>query len=303
MNYAALACDTSAGILTVTLNRPDKLNAFTHQMADELVEVFTGVNHDDTVRAVVVTGAGRGFCAGMDLDAGSAVDQALEPTLRDMYKRLDDPAFARGVRDGGGRVVLAIYGCLKPVIAAINGAAVGIGATMTLPMDVRLAAQGARIGFVFGRIGLVPDACSTWFLPRIVGLSQALEWSYSAEIIDAAEAQRAGLVKQVLPAEQLLAEARRLANLFTSGRSPVGTALTRQMMYRNAAQSDPLEAHRIDSLALHHQMRRDGPEGVRAFREKRSPHFASRVSSDLPAFYAAWVADERPLRGGRGLTE
>lgn len=290
MNYTTIDYACSDGILTVTLNRPDKLNAFTIVMADELVDAFRRASEDDAVRAVVVTGAGRAFCAGMDLAAESPLDSTLDPTLRDMHEHLDDPQYLRGVRDAGGRVVLAIYACLKPVIAAINGVAVGIGATMTLPMDVRLAAEGARVGFVFGRIGLVPEACSTWFLPRLVGLSQALDWSYSAEIFDAAEALRGGLVKAVLPAANLLDEAYRLARRYTDGHSAVATALTRQMMYRNAAQPHPLEAHRVDSLAILHLQRHEAAEGIQAFRDKRTPQFKLRVSQDMPAFFGAWTS-------------
>lgn len=289
MTYTTIRTDEDDGILTVTLNRPDKLNAFTLVMADELIDAFGRASADDAVRAVIVTGAGRGFCAGMDLNAGNAVNLELEPTLADMYEKLDDPTFAREVRDGGGRVVLAIYECLKPVIGAINGVAVGIGATMTLPMDVRLAAEGARIGFIFGRIGLVPEACSTWFLPRIVGMSQALDWTYSAEIVDAEAARAAGLLKAVVPAAQLLETARALADRYTRDRSAVGTALTRQMMYRNSAQPHPIEAHRTDSLAIFYQMGGDGKEGVAAFLEKRPPNFPSRVSRDMPAFFQPWL--------------
>jgi enoyl-CoA hydratase/carnithine racemase len=292
MTYTTLLTDVTDGALTVTLNRPEKLNAFTLGMADELIDVFGRANADDAVRAVIVTGAGRGFCAGMDLSAGSATDQTLEPTLADMHERLDDPALQKGVRDSGGRVVLAIYDCLKPVIGAINGVAVGVGATMTLPMDVRIATPEARIGFIFGRIGLVPEACSSWFLPRIVGMSQALDWTYSAEIVPAEAARDAGLIKAVVPADRLLEEARALARRYTEHRSAVGTALTRQLMYRNAGASHPLEAHRVDSLAIFHQVRGDAREGMQAFAEKRAPQFPSRVSRDLPAFVAPWLRGE-----------
>ena len=185
---------------------------------------------------------------------------------------------------------LAIYDCLKPVIGAINGAAVGIGATMTLPMDVRLAAEGARIGFVFGRLGIVPEACSSWFLPRLVGLSQALEWIYTAEPFDAAEALRGGLVRAVVPGERLLEEARTLAHRFVDRRSPVAVALARQLVYRNVAAAHPVEAHRVDSLAMWHLSQTDGAEGVRAFLEKRPPQFTSKVPDDLPDFVAGWMA-------------
>jgi enoyl-CoA hydratase/carnithine racemase len=274
-------------ILTLTLDRPDQLNAFTVTMADELVAAFDRAGADDDVAAVVVTGRGRAFCAGMDLSVGGNVfglDEAQQPTLRDMQDRLDDPAIHDGVRDTGGRVALAIYRCPKPVIGAINGAAVGIGATMTLPMDIRLASEKARIGFVFGRLGIVPEACSSWFLPRIVGISRALEWVYSAEILTAAEACEGGLVRSVHPEDELLGAAYDLARRFTANRSPVATALARQMMWRNSAQPHPLEAHRVDSLAMFYTSTGDGKEGVRAFLDKRDPEFTGSTTQ-MPPFY------------------
>jgi len=292
MQYTTLDYAVADRVLTLTLNRPERLNAFTVTMADELEHAFRRASDDDEVGAIIVTGAGRAFCAGMDLAATGNVfglDETLRPTLADLRDRLQDPAILRGVRDTGGRVVLAIYECMKPVIGAINGAAVGIGATMTLPMDVRLAAEGARIGFVFGRLGIVPEACSSWFLPRLVGIPQALEWIYTAEPFDAAEGVRAGLLKAAVPADRLLEEARKLAHRFIDNRSPVAVALARQMIYRNVAASHPLEAHRVDSLAMWHLSQGDGAEGVRAFLEKRTPQFKSRVSTDLPEFMAEWI--------------
>jgi enoyl-CoA hydratase/carnithine racemase len=292
MNYTTLDCKVADRVLTLTLNRPERLNAFTVTMADELEHAFRRASADDDVGAIVVTGAGRAFCAGMDLASSGNVfglDETLTPSLQDMHDRLDDPAIRRGVRDTGGRVVLAIYDCMKPVIGAINGAAIGIGATMTLPMDVRLAADGAKIGFVFGRLGIVPEACSSWFLPRLVGISQALEWVYTAEPFDAAEAVRGGLVKAAVPAAQLLEEAYKLAHRFIDHRSPVAVGLARQLLYRNAAQPHPIEAHRVDSLAMWHLSQRDGAEGVRAFLEKRPPQFSAKASSDLPDFVADWM--------------
>ena len=290
MTYQTLQTAVDDGVMVLTLHRPDQLNAFTVEMANELVDCFQRASEDDSVRAIIVTGAGKAFCAGMDLSREGNVfglDESQHPTLDDMRHRLEDDRIIQGVRDTGGRVTLAIYDCKKPVIAAINGAAVGIGATMTLAMDIRLASEKARIGFVFGRIGIVPEACSTWFLPRIVGISQALEWTYSADIFDAVEALRGRLVKAVLPPDELLPEAMKIARRIASERSAVGVALTRQMMYRNAAQAHPIEAHRIDSLAMFYTSVGDGKEGVRAFLEKRPARFASRAS-DMPDFYPWW---------------
>jgi len=290
--YNTLRYDVDAdGVLLLTLNRPDQLNAFTVEMANELVHAFNRASDDDAVRAVVVTGVGKAFCAGMDLSVPGNVfglDESQEPTLEDMTERLDDPAIFHGVRDTGGRVVLSIFDCKKPVIGAINGAAVGIGATMTLPMDIRLASEKARIGFVFGRIGIVPEACSSWFLPRIVGISQALEWTYMADVFDGHEAQRGGLVKAVVAPEQLLEEALKIARRIATERSAVGIAFTRQMMYRNSAQPHPLAAHQVDSLAMFYTSVGDGKEGVQAFLDKRPAQFASKAS-EMPAFYPWWA--------------
>lgn len=294
MNYTTLKYEVSDRILTLTLNRPDQLNAFTVTMANELVHAFNRASDDDSVGAVVVTGAGRAFCAGMDLSVPGNVfglDEKLTPTLSDLHDRFDDPTIVNGVRDTGGRVTLAIFECKKPVIGAINGAAVGIGATMTLAMDVRLASDKARIGFVFGKIGIVPEACSSWFLPRIVGMQQALDWIYSAEIFDGAEAERGGLVKAVYPVDQLLAEAYKLAHKYVDNRSPVAAALTRQMLYSNSAQSHPAEAHRIESIAMFYASVGDGKEGVRSFLEKRAPNFAGKASA-MPPFYSEWRANK-----------
>ncbi|WP_280436348.1 crotonase/enoyl-CoA hydratase family protein [Nocardia carnea] len=279
--------DVTGSILTLTLDRPDQLNAFTVDMADDLVAAFEEAATDPRVAAVVVTGSGRAFCAGMDLTSEGNVfglDESLTPTLDDMRTRLHDPEIERGVRDTGGRVALAIYQCPKPVIAAINGPAVGIGATMTLPMDFRLVSVEARIGFVFGRLGIVPEACSTWFLPRIVGMQNALEVAYRADIFDAEQAHRYGLVRAVYPPEELLPAAYEFAHSLIDGRSAVATALTRQMLYRNSAAASPLEAHRIESLAMFYASTGDGKEGVAAFLEKRPPEFRSDIPAYLPAF-------------------
>jgi enoyl-CoA hydratase/carnithine racemase len=286
-DYETLDWSVEDRILTLTLNRPEQLNAFTVTMANELVAAFERASLDDDVAAVIVTGAGRAFCAGMDLSVGGNVfglDETQAPTLSDLHDRYDDPAIAEGVRDTGGRVSLAIYDCRKPVIAAINGPAVGIGATMTLPMDIRLASTSARIGFVFGKIGIVPEACSSWFLPRIVGMSRALELVFSADILRGEEALAAGLVRSVHEPDDLLPAARELAKKFTEHRSPVAVAFARQMMYRNSAQPHPREAHRIDSLAMFWTSIGDGKEGVASFLEKRDPSYAGKAS-EMPAFY------------------
>lgn len=280
------------GILTITLTRADKLNAFTVRMAEELIDAFTRASDDDAVRAIVVTGAGRAFCAGMDLADQTntnvfGLNESLRPTMRDLDERLEDPEIVRGVRDTGGRVTLAIFACKKPVIAAVNGVAVGIGATMTLAMDIRIASERARFGFVFGKIGIVPEACSSWFLPRVVGLPQALEWTYSAELINAQAALDGRLVSKLVAPEALLEEAYRMARQISSGRSPVSVALIRQMMYRNSAADHPLQAHKVESLAVFYASQSDGKEGVAAFLEKRSPRFKDKASR-MPDFYPWW---------------
>jgi enoyl-CoA hydratase/carnithine racemase len=289
-HYQTLATALEEGVLVLSLNRPEQMNAFTVEMANELVDFFERASDDDDIGAIVVTGTGKAFCAGMDLSREGNVfglDESLQPCLNDMTLRREEHDIKHGVADTGGRVVLSIFECKKPVIAAINGAAVGIGATMTLAMDIRLASEKAKIGFVFGKLGIVPEACSSWFLPRIVGIQQALEWVYSAEIFDAATAKEGRLVKQVYPAEQLLDEAKKLAHKFIHGRSPVAIALTRQMLYRNSAASHPLHAHQVDSLAMFYTSIGDGKEGVESFKEKRSPQFKQKASK-MPAFYPWW---------------
>jgi len=287
MSYNTLIWSIEDRILTLSLNRPDNLNAFTIEMSHELEDAFRRASEDDGVGAIIVTGQGRAFCAGMDLSREGNVfglDETLTPTMADMRERLDDPAIAAGVRDSGGRVTLAIYDCKKPVIAAINGAAVGIGATMTLAMDIRLVSEKSRMGFVFGKLGIVPEACSSWFLPRLVGIQQALEWVYSGDIFDAAEGHRAGLFRSVHAPEDLLPAARELAAKFIENRSPVALALARQMLLRNPSERHPIEAHRVDSLAMFYTSIGDGKEGVAAFLEKRAPEFTGKASQ-MPPFY------------------
>lgn len=292
MSYETLKYEVAAdGVLTLTLDRPDQLNAFNVTMANELVAAFRRASEDEAVGAIVVTGEGRAFCAGMDLAVEGNVfglDPALRPTLADIRDRFEDPQIVNDVRDTGGRVTLAIYDCKKPVIAAINGAAVGIGATMTLAMDIRLVSEKAKIGFVFGRLGIVPEACSSWFLPRIVGIQQALEWVLSADIFDAAEALRGRLARSVHAPETLVADAQALARKFITGRSPVATALMRQMLYRNGGLHHPREAHQIESIAMFYTSIADGAEGVAAFQDKREPKFTGSANR-MPPFYP-WEA-------------
>lgn len=290
MDYQTIKYDINERILTITLNRPEQMNAFTVEMANELESAFYRASEDDEVGAIVVTGAGKAFCAGMDLSKEGNVfglNEDLQPTMNDMEHRLTDEAIHAGVRDTGGRVTLAIFDCKKPVIAAINGAAVGIGATMTLAMDIRLASSKARIGFVFGKIGITPEACSSWFLPRIVGISQALEWVYSGDILTAEEAQQGRLIKAIYAPDELLNEAYKLAHKFIDNRSPVAVALARQMMYRNSAENHPLEAHKSDSLAMFYSSVGDGKEGIKSFLEKREPNYQSKASK-MPPFYPWW---------------
>ena len=287
MTYQTLKYEVEQGVLTLTLNRPDQLNAFTVEMAQELVLAFNRASEDDDVRAIIVTGAGRAFCAGMDLSKPGNVfglDESQRPTLADMAQ----PENMDGVRDTGGTVTLAIYECKKPVIAAINGAAVGIGATMTCAMDIRLVSEKAKIGFVFSKLGIVPEACSTWFLPRIVGPSQALEWIYSGEIFDGQTAKDAGLARSVHAPDDLLPAARAIAQKIADNNSSVATALARQMILRNSAAPHPMAAHQTDSLAMFYTSIGDGKEGVAAFLEKRKAEFKGKASTDMPPFYPWW---------------
>jgi enoyl-CoA hydratase/carnithine racemase len=271
-------------VATVTLNRPDKLNAFTTRMRDSLIETFTRADEDDEVRVVIVTGAGRAFCAGADLSAG--------PTTFDYARRgvQDDER-----RDGGGRVSLRLYSLKKPVIAAVNGPAVGVGVTMTLPMDIRIASSAARFGFVFARRGIVPEACSSWFLPKVVGLSQAAEWLYTGRVFDAAEALAGGLVSRVVPPEELLPAATAIAREIADNTSGVAVALSRQMLWRMAGADHPMEAHKVDSRGIYAMgASADVAEGIAAFKEKRAPRFTMKPSTDMPDFYPWW--EERPFK-------
>ena len=277
--FETLIYDVEDGVATITLNRPDKLNAFTTQMMLDMIAAFDATDADDDVKAVIVTGAGRAFCAGADLSGGGATfDRDANPESARMAARVN------GVdRDGGGRLTLRIFDSLKPVIAAVNGAAVGVGATMQLAMDIRLASTNARYGFVFARRGITPEAASSWFLPRLVGIQTALEWCYTGRVFPAQEAHDKGLVRSLHEPDALLPAARALAREIVDNTAPVSVALTRQMIWRMAGADHPMEAHRVDSRAI--QARgpsEDAREGVTSFLEKRPARYPNRVSSDLP---------------------
>ena len=299
MSFTEILYEVTAGVLTLTLNRPAKLNALTRVMLDELLEALDRADADDGVRAVIVTGAGRAFCAGADLSAGARTFD-VAARAGDVAARAGDRA-ARGEsapgephRDGGGRFALRVYALKKPVIAAINGPAVGFGATMTLPMDIRLASSAARIGFVFSRRGVVPEACSTWFLPRVVGISQAAEWVYSGRVFPASEALAGGLVSRVVAPDALLPAARALAGEIVEHTSAVSVALARQMMWTLLGADHPMAAHRLDSRAMEYMGRSpDAREGVTSFLEKRPPRFTMRPSAEMPPFYP--FGDTRPF--------
>jgi enoyl-CoA hydratase/carnithine racemase len=282
MSYETIIYEVNEGILTLTLNRPEKLNAFTRQMMNEMIDAFDRADADDSVRVIVVTGAGRAFCAGADLSAGASTFDAS--ARKDRIDKLQ--------RDGGGLLTLRIFDLKKPIIAAVNGAAVGIGVTMQLAMDVRLASSKARFGFVFARRGIVPEACSSYFLPRAVGISQALEWCYSGRVFDAAEAHRGGLTREPVAPEELLPQAYAMAREIADNASPVAVALTRHMMWKMLGADHPMEAHKIDSRGIHSRGKSaDTKEGIEAFFEKRDANFPDKVSSDMPPYFPWW--DER----------
>jgi len=280
--FQTITFEVADGVATLTLNRPDKLNAFTPQMRQEMIAAFDAVDRDDAVRAVIVTGAGRAFCAGSDLSAGGqSFDYAQRHDAAREELRVGDV-----YRDGGGLVSLRIYRCLKPVIAAVNGAAVGVGVTMQLPMDIRLASTDARFGFVFARRGITPEAASSWFLPRLVGLQTALEWCFTGRVFSAQEALERGLVRSLHAPHELLGAARALAREIAEHSAPVSVALTRQMLWRLAGAAHPMAAHRIDSRAIQARgQAADAREGVSAFLDKRAAVWPDRVSADMPAFF------------------
>jgi enoyl-CoA hydratase/carnithine racemase len=290
MAYETILYDVADKVLTITLNRPDKLNAFTGTMQAELIDAFDRADKDDNVRAIIVTGAGRGFCAGADLSSGSnTFDRAARGRAAPVKADGSVDYSNDMVRDGGGRVTLRIFECLKPVIAAVNGPAVGIGVTMQLPMDIRIASTEARFGFVFSRRGIVPEAASSWFLPRLVGISKALEWTYSGRVFPAQEALEGGLVTKVVAPDQLLPTARAIAKEIVDHTAPVSVALIRQMMWKMLTADHPMEAHKIDSRGIYSRgASSDVKEGVASFLEKRPAKFTDTVSKDMPPYFPWW---------------
>jgi enoyl-CoA hydratase/carnithine racemase len=288
VDFEQITYQVADRILTITLDRPDRMNACTARMYEELIAAFDRADADDDVRAIIVTGAGRAFCAGADLERGAETWGARSELT-------DQSTQERYIGNGGGRVTRRIFDCHKPVIAAINGAAVGVGITMTLAMDIRLAVKGAKIGFVFAGRGIVPEACSSWFLPRLVGVSKALEWCYSARIFRSEEGREAGLFRSVHEPDELLPAARSLALEFVTSSSAVSMALTRHMMWRMLGASHPLDAHEIDTAAINALgPSNDAREGITAFLEKRPARFLDRVSQHLPKFFPWWK--DRPFR-------
>src|SRR3984893_4231945 len=290
MAYETIKYEVEDQILTITLNRPDKLNAFTATMQRELIDAFDVADKDDNIRAIIVTGAGRGFCAGADLSSGADTfdrDAKRGPVKRLADGRVDysDP----NARDGGGQVTLRIFKCLKPVIAAVNGPAVGIGVTIQLAMDIRIACESARFGFVFSQPAFPPEAAASWFLPRIVGISQALEWCYTGRVFPAQEALAGRLVSKVVPADELLPAARALARENAANTAPGPVARIRQRMGRMLGADDPMEAHKVDSRGIYARGRsEDVKEGVVSFLEKRPAQFKNKVSADMPDYFPWW---------------
>jgi enoyl-CoA hydratase/carnithine racemase len=294
MSYTEITYQVADNIATLTLHRPEKMNAFTGVMMAEMIDAFDKADADDNVRVVVVTGAGRAFCAGADLSAGAKTfDYAARSDRPEKAGVPEGPNIDwshEAIRDSGGRVTLRIFESRKPVIGAINGAAVGIGVTMQLPMDIRIASDNARFGFVFARRGIVPEACSSWFLPRLVGISKAMEWCATGRVFDAQEALAGGLVSKVVKPEELLPAAYALAREIADNTAPVSVALTRQMLWRMLGADHPMEAHKIDSKSIYARGRQgDAREGVMSFLEKRPAKFTDKVSQDMPPFYPWWT--------------
>lgn len=284
MTYENLLYRIEDGIATITLNRPEKMNTVTTEMRDELIATFDQADNDPDVRAIVVTGSGKAFCAGADVSGGA---KSFDPEERGWAEDIDE------FRDGGGMITLKIFACTKPVIAAINGVAAGLGSTMLLPMDIRIASQSARFGFVFSRRGIVPEACATWFLPKVVGINRALEWAFTGRVFPAAEALDAGLIRSIHPDEELLDAAYAIAHEIVDNAAPVAVGMIRQMMWRLVGSAHPMDAHRVDSkVNFWLGQSPDVAEGITAFLEKRPPEFGMRLPTDLPTFYPWWDEPE-----------
>ena len=284
MDFQDILYEVSDGIATITLNRPDKMNAFTGRMMHEIIAALDITDTDDNVKVVIFTGAGRAFCAGADLSSGGDT----------FAKGGSDVQTKQGVpRDGGGLVSLRIFNSLKPVIGVINGAAVGVGVTMTLPMDFRLASDNAKFGFVFAKRGIVPEACSSYFLPRLVGISQATEWVYTGRVFPAPEALAGGLVRSVHSPEDLMGVARGIAREIADNTAPVSVAMSRRMLWQMLGASHPMEAHRVDSRGIQERGRSaDSKEGVVSFLEKRDAVYPDKVSQGLPNIFPNWEEPE-----------
>lgn len=279
--YETLLYELDEGVLTITFNRPDKLNAFNGTMRNEIIDALDHADADDNVRAIIFTGAGRAYCAGADLSGGgSTFDRDVNAdggVVNDVH------------RDGGGLVSLRLFECLKPTIAAVNGAAVGVGVTAMLPMDIRIASDKARFGFVFSRRGIVPEACSSWFLPRVVGISRAAEWCFSGKVFDAAEALDGGLVRSVVSPDELMPTVREIALDIAQNTSAVSVSLTRHMLWRMLGADHPMEAHKIDSRGIQYMgASADAKEGVESFLEKRDPAYSLKTSTDMPDYFPWW---------------
>ena len=297
MPFQTITTDIKDSVITLTLNRPDRLNAFNRLMMDEMLAALDMADADDAVRAIIVTGAGRGFCAGVDLSEDDAFTAAkLDPMTTDAAT-WDRPEN----RDMGGILALRLFNCLKPVIAAVNGPSVGIGTTMQLPMDIRIASDSAKFGFVFARRGIVPEAASSWFLPRLVGMSQALEWCYTGRVFGADEALAGGLIRSIHAPGDLLDAAHAVACEIADNTAPVSIALTRQMMWRMAGAEHPMRAHQIDSRAIAaRSVSGDAAEGVASFLDKRAPAFPDRVSDGMPGFFPWWDEPDWSMTAQKG---
>lgn len=298
MSFNAIRYEVADGIATLTLNRPEIYNAMGPDMMLEIMQAFDLSDQDDHVRVVVVTGAGKGFCGGADLSSGADIFDKGKNGAQKSDDSIVNPdgSFnysAEAARDGGGKLALRIFNSLKPVIAAINGAGVGIGASMTLPMDIRIASEKGRLGFVYARRGIVYECCSSWFLPRVVGIATALQWSFSGRVLSAQEMKEGGLVSEVVAPEQLLPRAYAIAREIADNTSAVSIALMRQMAWRSLGWNHPMEGHKIESRGITNLGKRaDAKEGVASFMEKRLPEFPSTVSKDMPDYFPWWEEPE-----------